>query len=64
MLKKTCCCFSLNDKQTIPIKLGVQKYANDFVVICGQSYKASSLINYNSRVVSISNLLVIMTLEL
>ena len=31
--------------------------------ICGQSYKASALINYNSRVVNISNLLVITSLE-
>ena len=30
---------------------------------CGQSYKASTLVNYDSRVVSISNLVVIMTLE-
>ena len=29
----------------------------------GQSYKASTLINYNSRVISISNLPVIMTIE-
>ena len=32
-------------------------------VTCGQSYKASTLVNYDSRVVSISNLLVIRTLE-
>ena len=31
---------------------------------CGQSYKASTLVNYNSRVVTISSLLVITTLEL
>ena len=32
-------------------------------LICGQSYNASTLVNYDSRVVSISNLLVIKTLE-
>ena len=31
--------------------------------ISGQSFKASTLVNYDSRVVSISNLLVITTLE-
>ena len=31
--------------------------------ISGQSYKASTLVNYDSRVVSVSNLLVITTLE-
>ena len=30
--------------------------------VSGQSYKASTLVNYDSRVVSISNLLVITTL--
>ena len=30
-------------------------------LICGQSYKASMLVNYDSRVISISNLLVIIT---
>ena len=33
------------------------------VYSCGQSYKASTLVNYDSRVVSKSNLLVITTLE-
>ena len=32
-------------------------------MICGQSYKASTLINYDSRVVGISNLLVNTSLE-
>ena len=31
---------------------------------CGQCYKASTLINYDSRVASTSNLLVITSLEL
>ena len=31
--------------------------------ISGQSFKASTLVNYDSRVVSLSNLLVITTLE-
>ena len=29
---------------------------SEFKYSCGQSYKASTLVNYNSRVVSISNL--------
>ena len=32
-------------------------------VTSGQSYKATMLVNYDSRVVNISNLLVITTLE-
>ena len=33
------------------------------LVTSGQSYKASTLVNYDTRVISISNLLVITTLE-
>ena len=35
----------------------------NFAVISGQTYKASTLINYDSIVVSISNLLVITSIE-
>ena len=37
----------------------IEKYLG----VCGQSYKASMFVNYNSRVVSIINLLVITSLE-
>ena len=36
----------------------------DLNVISDQSYKASTLVNYDSRVVRISNLLIITSLEL
>ena len=39
-------------------------YDHKVVPTCIQSYKASTLVNYDSRVVSIINLLVIATLDL
>ena len=44
----------------ILIKISLEFYREP----CGQSYKPSMLVNYDSRVVSISNLQVVTTLEL
>ena len=46
------------EQDIVTLRFSVEKISS------GQSYKASMIVIYDSRVVSISNLLVIMTLEL
>ena len=52
--------FELAFKDVFPVQI-VHSLGSEF--ISGQSYKVSTLVNYDSRAESISNLLVITTLE-
>ena len=44
--------------------LSVIKDSKNYLAICGLMYKASMIVIYKSRVVNVSNLLVITTIEL